>query len=1220
MSRLSAIRAARCCAGLLFIILSSAPAAQVPAAASVRPGAAALGRIASRPLAFEPNRGQFDARVRYAAHAHGESVFITDSGVVVTRAQTAAAAPEQNRDAPLRTGDAGRRIALRLHFPDSRRNARIEASEPLPGRSNYLIGSDRKRWHTNVPHYARIVVRDAYPGIDIAYYDRGGGFEYDLIAAAGADPSRIRLVVDGAERVDLDDSGNLVLHTALGDVIQKPPHVYQGDRDTPLRIEANYRLQAHRGAVEVRFELGAYDRTRALVLDPVLDFASYFGGGDTDNLNGLARDVNGDIYLAGGTASDATAFPVTVGAYQTTKHDYFDAYVAKIKGDGTQLIYSTYIGGRFNDYAKAIAVDADGQAVIGGQTGSDDYPLVGAAQDTICGGTCGMVTKLLADGSDLKFSTYLGGNGTTDPRGIAVDAALATYVTGVSFFNATFPTTPGAFQTVPGGTFDAFAVKYDANGSRVYATLLGEGIEQGNSIVADGKGSAYVVGTTSSTTIHGVPVHRIGPGTIGVLAAKFNATGSGLVYLTSIGGTGGEEGTDGALDASGNLYFTGRSYSSDIPSTPPAPGGTNVALFGELDSIGNALVNLTWYGNATATSGSCSIIGAYGSSIALDEAAQTAWVVGWGCPAEKFPVNNPVAELDCTPNCASTTGSFLLQYKISGSGAPLAAGDGSQSPSGVAQATTFTAASTTPIAAGMGTSTYASGVAQWHGRAALGLDTSGLLTMKMPLYADKESANDSVFEEIGQTGQPPEVAKYFSPVFAEAGQVVTMGLVIANPNKDTQITHFRVDDVFPGCIKALFKKAKQLTFKPPECKSTLDPDVSETAIKIPKDPLHFPVTLAENQTCVIELSFQTLAASPCVNQTKAATSDQGGVDPATASVTSLAAITRTWKGAGQAPPPGGTSVAAPSVAGLMSDTANWVGGVVPADGDDLVFPAAIAQTAVSNDLPVERTFNLVSFTGTGYALSGNAFNLLAGVNNAGASNTFAAAVKANLPLVFTSAPLAATLSLAGGIQLNGNDIYFNGAGATTVGGAISGSGDVSVLGSGDVVIAAAPTFTGAFFALGGRLIANAAVGEAIDAADGGTLRGSGPFGAVTLDDGGSFFPGTSAAPVNVNAASLTINAGTVELGFAANNATHSAIASAGAVAITGGTLKLDLGTLPTVGTVFSNLITAPASISGCFHETAAAPAGVLVAAQCTASVVAASVIATDDLFHSGFGG
>ena len=1206
-----------------------------PAPAGAEAGAPGLAKLDARPLVFEPNVGQFDRRVRFAARRRGEVVFLTDTGAVVTlarRLQEPASTLAAMQPVP-RGADREARIertALRFRFLGARRHPRFEAMEPLPGRSNYLLGNRPERWHTGVPHYAKVLVRDAYPGIDIAYYDHGAGLEYDLIVAPGSDPAQVRLAVEGADGMRLDAEGDLVLSTAIGEITQRRPVVYQGDRSSPLHVDGRYRLVERGHRKEVHFELGGYDPSRALVMDPVLDFSTFFGGGAGDSISGIALDAAGDIYIGGSTVSATASFPVTVGAFQTVKDDFFDAFVAKLEGDGSQLLYSTYLGGDFNDFGRALAVDANGQAVLGGETGSSNFPTSNP-QQALTGGTCGTVTKLNANGNGLVFSTFLGGNQVTFVRDVATDASLATYVTGTSFFNTSFPTTAGAFQALPTGQNDAYVVKYAANGGRVYATLLGSGGESGNAIVVNGAGLAHVIGTKGSTgtSINGVPVARIGPGTQGVLVAKLNATGTGLAYLTSIGGTGGDEGADGALDANGNLYFTGRSFSSDLPSTPPTPGGTNVAILGALNPAGGALAMsapdaaagkaaafpITWYGNATATSGSCSAVGASGVSIALDPSGTILTLLGNGCPAEKFPVVNPVDELDCTPNCASTAGSFLLQYKI----ATALSGP----------------TSATPIAGGSGTTTFASKLVMAPtGAAVFAVNTTGSPPTKDAMDDSANGGEDGMVMVVLDKA-PPEVFKSFeAPNPTNPGDLVVLAIRVRNPNLE-QLTGVVVEDHLPpGLFVLSAGPDSTLSASPSGCNDILGLRVAEGSVSqisnrydlrtapngletgIQVDYPQRNTTLPVPFDCTVRFQVSVGDDFLYQNVTEAPTSTNAGAGtPAQADLATTAPVTFTWDGLG------GTN--------KISEAANFTNNLPLAANADVVFPAGPTVTTVDYDLP-SHTLGRLYATGSGYVIGGDTIN-----TDRGVETRALATYNAQISLVDTATLITgagATVTYNGGLDVAAGEtgyLYTEETGTTVIDSPIIDS-ELVALGEGLLLLQenVLPSF--GTLKVDGFVQVDGDYPMLFRVRDFGKLSGSGSVGI--LENDGTVRAGSPALPYeSFNAGSYSSPANGSLLRFNAQAAgafaplgSDSKAVAAGISsklmvaggATVGGLLQLDFDALPSVGATYT--VISAGSLSGRFVGWGATPAPVFGDVSYTPTSVSFTVTSTSGIFRNGF--
>jgi hypothetical protein len=310
-----------------------------------------------------------------------------------------------------------------------------------------------------------------------------------------------------------------------------------------------------------------------------LVYSTYIGGSGGEDGFGIAVDTSGNAYVTGRTFS--TDYPVTPGAFQTTHGGggWTDVFVTKLNATGTALLYSTYIGGIYDDEGNGIAVDGSGNAYVTGRTSSTNYPVTpGAFQRTNGGWWDVFVTKLNATGTALVYSTYLGGSGWDHGTAIAVDGSGNAYVTG--FTGSTdYDVTPGAFQTTNGGWRDVFVTKLNGAGTAlVYSTYIG-GIydDEGNGIAVDGSGNAYVTGFTGSTDYDVTPgaFQTTKGGYEDVFVTKLNATGTALVYSTYIGGDAEDRGYAIAVDGSGNAYVTGYTSSTNYPVTPGAFQTTN---------------------------------------------------------------------------------------------------------------------------------------------------------------------------------------------------------------------------------------------------------------------------------------------------------------------------------------------------------------------------------------------------------------------------------------------------------------------------------------------------------------------------------------------------------------------------------------------------------------------------------------------------------------------
>src|SRR5207302_1632423 len=500
------------------------------------------------PLHFEANQGQTHQDVRFLARGAGYSLYLTAGEAVLVLTKPNPDAKRDSRSAPERLGTQARGtpVVVRMSLVGAAPKPLVSGLDELPGKVNYLIGKPAK-WRTNVPTYAKVHYRAVYPGIDLVYYGNQRQLEYDFVVAPGADPEKIALGFEGADKLEIDAQGDLVLHVTERAIRQHKPVIYQEVNGIRHEIDGGYVLK---GAEQVSFKVAAYDRSRPLIIDPVvLAYSTYLGGSISDGGLAIAVDVYGNAYVTGDATS--ISFPTTPGAF----HRSFgggdglsgtgDAFVTKLDSTGSTLVYSTYIGGSSGDEGSGITVDADGNAYVTGTTFSGNFPTTaGAFQST--GGNPGsgnaFVTKLNSNGSGLVYSTYLGGSGTDQGFGIAVDADRNAYVTGTTF-SGNFPTTAGAVQSTVGnpGDGNAFVTKLNSNGSGlVYSTYLGgSGSDYGHGIAVDADGNAYVTGTTDSgnfptTTRAFQPTLS---GSSDAFVTKLDPTGSALVYSTYLGGS-----------------------------------------------------------------------------------------------------------------------------------------------------------------------------------------------------------------------------------------------------------------------------------------------------------------------------------------------------------------------------------------------------------------------------------------------------------------------------------------------------------------------------------------------------------------------------------------------------------------------------------------------------------------------------------------------------------
>jgi hypothetical protein len=530
-------------------------------------------------LSFEANHGQADKSVKFISRGSGYSIALAPTTFTLA----------------VHDGSVIQATLLNANAA-----AKLTGLERQLTRTNYFTGSDPRKWKTNIPNYTKVKSSGVYPGVDLVFYGNQNQLEYDFMVSPGTDTNVIALGFDGITGLRVDEKGDLLLRTDAGEVRQSRPVVYQQIDGARRIIPSSYLIKDQK---QLGFQIANYDRTKPLIIDPTLAFSTLLGGGGLDRASGIAVDSDGNAYITGDTNS--INFPVTPGAFQPQKAAFnTDAFVAKMNATGTALIYSTYFGGDNRDAANDIALDAAGNAYITGLTESSNLPVTpGAFRTTpiFVDEFVAFATKLNAEGTALVYSTYLG---SVTGTGIAVDSAGNAYITGQAVVG--YPTTPGAFQTVPGGFGDAFVTKLNPTGTAlVYSTFLGgTGNDSGAKIAIDSGGNAYVTGSADAgfpvtpgafqTTFHG--------GNADAFLTKLNATGTALVYSTFLGGSGTDRGSAIAVSAAGNAYVTGGTDSSDFPVTPGAFQNAKAAgqdaFVTELNAAGNALAYSTYLGGA----------------------------------------------------------------------------------------------------------------------------------------------------------------------------------------------------------------------------------------------------------------------------------------------------------------------------------------------------------------------------------------------------------------------------------------------------------------------------------------------------------------------------------------------------------------------------------------------------------------------------------------------
>jgi hypothetical protein len=570
------------------------------------------GALKKQAVSFEANQGQADPQVRFISRGKDFNLYLTPTEAVI------------------RLRDEDRSSGLCMSLEGANRNPFIQGIEKLPATINYFRGDDRSQWRSGVPSYAKVLYKEVFRGVDMLYHGDNGQLEYDFKVAPGADPRAIRLLFDGAESVEIDQSGDLVLRTPAGEIRHRKPVAYQEMNGQRQPVSARYRR--HNG--RIGFELGEYDRTLPLVIDPVLEYSTYLGGSGEDQGTAMAVDSEGNAYIVGLTNSADLA---TVNAAQNGfGGGPQDAFVAKLDPSGTRLVYLTYLGGSDLDTPTGLAVDSAGNAYVTGFTRSANFPTLNALQANNRGSFNAFVTRLGPTGN-LLYSTYLGGSRNDSGSGIAVDSSGNVYVAGIAT-SSNFPVI-NPVQSGLEGASDLFMAKLNSSGSQLaYSTYLG-GSQQdaATSIAVDMSGNVYVTGATLSTDFRlaNAAQNLHGGGIFDAFVVKLNSSGNQLIYSTYLGGGGSDRGFRIMADFAGAAYIVGDTFSANFPTANAlqrSPGGSADAFVTKLNSAGT-LVYSTYLGGSGIDGAAAISIGTGGG----------AYVTGF-TQSNDFPTTAPLQQ------------------------------------------------------------------------------------------------------------------------------------------------------------------------------------------------------------------------------------------------------------------------------------------------------------------------------------------------------------------------------------------------------------------------------------------------------------------------------------------------------------------------------------------------------------------------------------------------
>jgi hypothetical protein len=563
----------------------------------------------SAPIIFEQNVGQFHNDVLFAARTPSFMAFVTATEVVyvLNGIESGKYQSEDNHET--------QQDVVRFELAGVSSNVSGHGVGKLACSANYFLGDKPDKWHANVPTYEAVRLQGVYPGIDVVYYANANNeFEYDFIVAPGADPSRIQLDVVASGGIGLDEVGNLTISTQRGSLMQRAPILYQSDADSQEIVDGKYKVD---GSL-VAFEIGDYDKTRPLVIDPVVAYSSYLGGSDIDSANGIRVDASGIAYVVGSTAS--TNFPTKDQGFQFAGGT--DVFISKFNTSLTgqnSLVYSSFIGGGSYDEGAAIAVDSSGNMYVSGSTNSTNFPTVNAYQSALVPTDAilnAFLLKLNSSGNSILYSTYYG---TTDFFGdtleyqigsaIAVDSNGKAYLGGYTMIELEACPIGGLCDEE--NVWDGFLAKFNPAssgasslefskwdfGGKGHPTFGGGWHDKVLGLAVDSSSNLYVTGETDSTDFpipssvkanafqSDLALYRPGGGlapmaTIDAYIARFNCAGVGCSSeadaFTYLGGSRamGEIATPDAgmavitqtVGADTFAYITGYTRSTNFPT------------------------------------------------------------------------------------------------------------------------------------------------------------------------------------------------------------------------------------------------------------------------------------------------------------------------------------------------------------------------------------------------------------------------------------------------------------------------------------------------------------------------------------------------------------------------------------------------------------------------------------------------------------------------------
>ncbi|MBE0448645.1 MAG: SBBP repeat-containing protein, partial [Actinobacteria bacterium] len=669
----------------------SRPTPNIPKELSQAKKAAIAKKAASVGMPFIPNEGQIKHKnVKFYANIFAGALFVTDDGELTY----ALPAPEKKRTETTETNSSIQERAFLKEKANKEPKAQkgwalkerlIGAQRAAPKgidkavtTVNYFKGNDKSKWKTNISTYNGVTLGEVYEGVRLDLRVRGNNVEKIFTVSPGANPKKIKLSIKGARSLSVNKSGELEVATGIGAVRFTAPIAYQEEDGRKEYVGVSYQVDGD----TYGFVVGDYDKSRPLIIDPLLA-STYIGGGSDETLEGIVTDSAGNIYVAGWTTS--TNYPVMSGPYGV--RGYVDIFVSRLSSDLKDLLASTVIGGSSRDYANSIAIDSAGNIFVAGLTYSVDLPMAGTPYNGSHSNDGGerdiIIFKLNPNLNSLLASTYIGGNEGDGAESIAIDGASNVIVGGWSI-SSDYPTTGTPYSASNEyGDEDAIISKLDSNLSNLLASTYigGSGWEEIYSLAIDSTGDILVTGATSGD----YPVttgKTYSGGYTDIFVSKLDPNLSTLKASTYIGGNSYDYGNAIAVDSSNNALIAGITYSSNYPvTTGKTLSGYADIIVSKLSPDLSALLASTLIGGSSGESASSMAIGSSGDiyvaggTSSFDYPVTAGAYYGAGSDAVISKLSSSLSTLQASTVIGGSSHDYANSIAIDGSGNIFVAGD-----------------------------------------------------------------------------------------------------------------------------------------------------------------------------------------------------------------------------------------------------------------------------------------------------------------------------------------------------------------------------------------------------------------------------------------------------------------------------------------------------------------------------------------------------------------